>query len=141
MSDIEGRGGEGNITGLNGLLLGVAQRRGMEAICVMGEIPIYLQGFPILYPKASKAVLEVLTAVLGVSIDMGDITEFAQRSEKEIDRLYNELPPDVKEQLDKLKHISHIRSPEKSIITEEDKKKILEDVDKFFGKSIKEDEN
>lgn len=141
MSDIEGRGGEGNITGLNGLLLGVAQRRGMEAICLMGEIPIYLQGFPILYPKASKAVLEVLAAALGVSIDMGDITEFAQRSEKEIDRLYNELPPDVKEQLDKLKHISHIRSPEKSIITEEDKKKILEDVDKFFGKSIKEDEN
>ncbi|MDO8491977.1 MAG: PAC2 family protein, partial [Dehalococcoidia bacterium] len=52
MSDIEGRGGQGNITGLNGLLLGVARKRGMEAVCVMGEVPIYLQGFPLPYPKA-----------------------------------------------------------------------------------------
>jgi hypothetical protein len=141
MSDIEGRGGEGNITGLNGLLLGVARRRGMEAICIMGEIPIYLQGFPIMYPKASKAVLEVLTAALGVSIDMSDITEFAERSVNEIDRLYNELPPEAKEQLDRLKHISNARQSEKGTITEEDKKKILEDVDKFFRKSTKEDEN
>ena len=52
MSDIEGEGGQGNITGLNGLLLGVARKRGLEAICVMGEIPIYLQGFALPYPKA-----------------------------------------------------------------------------------------
>ncbi|MCJ7656108.1 MAG: PAC2 family protein, partial [Dehalococcoidia bacterium] len=47
MSDIEGRGGQGSITGLNGLLLGVAKRRGLEAICMMGEIPIYIHNFPI----------------------------------------------------------------------------------------------
>lgn len=141
MSDIEGRGGEGNITGLNGLLLGVARKRDIEAICVMGEIPVYLQGFPILYPKASKSVLEVLTTALGVNIDMGDITEFAERSEKEIDRLYNELPPDAKEQLDKLKHISHERHPNAKAITEEDKKKILDEVDKFFRKGTKEGGN
>jgi proteasome assembly chaperone (PAC2) family protein len=64
MSDIEERGGQGNITGLNGLLLGVAKKRGFEAICVMGEIPIYLQGFPFPYPKASKSVLEVLNTYL-----------------------------------------------------------------------------
>lgn len=141
MSEVEGRGGEGNITGLNGLLLGVARKRGIEAICVMGEIPIYLQGFPILYPKASKAVLEVLTAALGVNIDMRDITDFAERSEKEIDRLYHELPLEAKEHLDKLKHISHDKPSDTGKITDEDKKKILDDVDKFFKKSTKEDEN
>jgi proteasome assembly chaperone (PAC2) family protein len=141
MSDIEGRGGEGNITGLNGLLLGVARKKGIEAICVMGEIPVYLQGFPILYPKASKAVLEVLTAALGINIDMGNITEFAERSEKEIDRLYRELPPEAKEQLDKLKDISHIRQSEARKITEEDKRKILDEVDKFFKKNSKDGEN
>ena len=141
MSDIEGRGGEGNITGLNGLLLGVARKRDIEAICVMGEIPIYLQGFPILYPKASKSVLEVLTTALGVNIDMSDITEFAERGEKEIDRLYNELPPDAKEHLDKLKHISHERPSNAKTITEEDKKKILDEVDKFFRKGTKEGGN
>ncbi len=141
MSDIEGRSGEGNITGLNGLLLGVARKRGIEAICVMGEIPIYLQGFPILYPKASKSVLEVLTAALGVSVDLKDITEFAQRNEQEIDRLYNELPPEAKEQLDKLKHISPARPANARTITEDDKRKILDDVDKFFKKSTKEGGN
>jgi proteasome assembly chaperone (PAC2) family protein len=141
MSDMESRGGEGNITGLNGLLLGVARKRNIEAICVMGEIPIYLQGFPMLYPKASKAVLEVLTQALGVSIDMSDIAGLAERSEKEIDRLYNELPSEAKEQLDKLKHVSHTRLSETGTITEEDKKKILDEVDKFFKKSTKEDEN
>lgn len=141
MSDIEGRAGEGNITGLNGLMLGVARKRGIEAICVMGEIPIYLQGFPILYPKASKSVLEVLTTALGVSITMKDITEFAERSEKEIDRLYHELPPEAKEQLDKLKHISTAKPPHAETITEEDKNKILDDVDKFFRKGTKEGGN
>jgi proteasome assembly chaperone (PAC2) family protein len=141
MSDIEGRGGEGNITGLNGLLLGVAQKRGIEAICLMGEIPVYLQGFPLLYPKASKSVLEVLTKMLKVNIDMRDITDFAERSEKEIDRIYNELPSDAREQLDKLKKITHVELSDNIVITEDDKKKILEDVDKFFRKGTEEDEN
>ncbi len=141
MSDIEGRGGEGNITGLNGLLLGAALKRNIEAVCVMGEIPVYLQGFPLLYPKASKSVLEVLSTALDVNIDMGDISEFAQRSEQEIDKLYNELPTDAQEQLDKLKHINHTRPSSTRAITEEDKKKILEDIDKFFKRSSKEDGN
>jgi proteasome assembly chaperone (PAC2) family protein len=141
MSDIEGRSGDGNITGLNGLLLGVAKKRGIEAICLMGEMPVYLQSFPLLYPKASKAVLEVLAKALGVNINLADITEFAERSEREIDRLYNELPPDAREQLDKLKRISHAESSSASAITEDDKTRILEDVDRFFKKGLREDEN
>jgi proteasome assembly chaperone (PAC2) family protein len=141
MSDIEGRAGQGNISGLNGLLVGVAKKRGLEAICVMGEIPVYLQGFPLIYPKASKAVLELLTAALQVTIDMQKITELAVRSEMEIDRLYEKLPPDAKAQLDRLKEVSYEKKTEAGMITEDDKKKILEDIDKFFQKGTKEDEN
>jgi hypothetical protein len=40
MSEIGGRGeGEGTITGLNGLLIALAKKRGLESICLMGEIP------------------------------------------------------------------------------------------------------
>ena len=46
MDDIVGRQGTGAISGLNGLLLGVAKKRGIEAICLMGEIPYYLQNSP-----------------------------------------------------------------------------------------------
>jgi proteasome assembly chaperone (PAC2) family protein len=139
MSDIEGRGGQGNITGLNGLLLGVAKKRGLEAICVMGEIPVYLQGFPLPYPKASKSVLEVLTAALGIEIEIGEIASLVERSEQEIERLYEKFPPEIKEQLDKLKYVAYAKPTEPGPITEEDKKRILEDIDKFFKKEPKED--
>ena len=134
MSDIEGRGGQGNITGLNGLLLGVAKERGLEAICVMGEIPIYLQGFPLPYPKASKSVLEVLIAALGIRIEMEGIAALVEHSEREIERLYEMFPSEIKEQLDKLRYVTHVKPAEPGPITEDDKKKILEDIDKFFKK-------
>jgi proteasome assembly chaperone (PAC2) family protein len=96
MSDIEGRGGDGNIAGLNGLLLGIARRRGIDAVCIMGEIPIYLQGFPIPYPKGSKSVLEVLAAALDIWIDMEAIDVLARQSESELTRLYEKLPDEIK---------------------------------------------
>lgn len=132
MSDIEGRGGEGNITGLNGLLLGIARRRGLEAVCIMGEIPVYLQGFPFPYPKGSKSVLEVLAAALGMWIDLDIINQLAEQSESELSSLYEKLPREIKDQLDRLKKAT-IAAPESSeAITDEDKKKILDDIDKFF---------
>jgi len=139
MSDIEGRGGQGSITGLNGLLLGVAKKRGLEGICVMGEIPVYLQGLPLPYPKASKSVLEVLSAALGLNIPMEGIAAFAERSEEEIETLYKGFPEQIREQLDKLKHVPYAKPTKPGPITEEDKKKILEDIDKFFNKEPKED--
>jgi proteasome assembly chaperone (PAC2) family protein len=139
MSEIEGRGGQGNITGLNGLLLGVARKRGIEAICVMGEIPVYLQGFPFPYPKASKSVLEVLTAALGIEIRMDRIAAFIGQSDIQIEQLYEKFPPEIKEQLDKLRYVSYARPTEPAPITEEDKKRILEDIDRFFKKEPKED--
>ena len=92
MSEVEGRRGQGSITGLNGLLLGAARRRGLDAVCVMGEIPIYLQGFPFPYPKASKSVLEVLTSALGLRIGMEGISDIVEKSEREIDKLYKLFP-------------------------------------------------
>jgi len=139
MSEIEGRGGQGSITGLNGLLLGVAKKRGLEAICIMGEIPMYLQGFPIPYPKASKSVLEVLTASLGIRIEMEGIDKLVEHSEKEIEKLYERFPSEIKEQLDKLIYVTYAKPTEPEPITEEDKKKILEDIDKFFKKEPKKD--
>jgi hypothetical protein len=134
MSGVEGREGQGVITGLNGLLLGVAKHRGIDAICLMGEIPVYLQGFPFPYPKGSKSVLEVLTAALGIWMDMETVNHLAEESEKELTDLYEKLPQEVKDQLDRLKQAT-VAAPESGeTITEEDKKRILEDVDRFFKK-------
>jgi uncharacterized protein len=132
MSDIEERGGYGNITGLNGLLLGIARTRGIDAVCLMGEIPVYLQGFPYPYPKASMSVIEVLCSALEVWLDMSKIHELAEQSEWELSELYQRLPPEIKKQLDILRQAAVITNENNQIITAEDKKKILEDIDKFF---------
>ncbi|MDP3879928.1 MAG: PAC2 family protein [Dehalococcoidales bacterium] len=56
-----------HISGLNGLLLGVAKERGIEGICLLGEVPMYATR--IHNPMAALAIVEVLTKILGVSLD------------------------------------------------------------------------
>ena len=78
---------------------------------------------------------------LGVEIDLSGIEEFAERSEREINRIYSELPPEAKEHLDKLKRVNHTYPAHSETITEDDKWKILDNVDKLFKKNAKDDEN
>jgi proteasome assembly chaperone (PAC2) family protein len=80
---------EGQISGMNGLLLGVAKHIGMEGFCLLGEIPFYTT--EIENPKASKAVLQVLTEVLDLKMDLRELEELAQETEKEIDHYLLEL--------------------------------------------------
>jgi proteasome assembly chaperone (PAC2) family protein len=141
MSDIDDRSGQGNIAGLNGLLLGVARKRGLDAICVMGEVPVYLQGLSLLYPKASLSVLETLKDALDLDIDLSEISSLAERSEDEIDMLYQKLPSEVRIPLDKLKDSALQSTKNNEKITEEDKQKILDDIDTFFKREKREDEN
>jgi len=132
MSDVEGRGGHGNITGLNGLLLGVAKKRGFEAICLMGEIPVYLQGLPLSYPKASKSVLEVLCRSLGIQVPLDKLDELDQNVQQRIEEFYQQIPLEIRGQLDRLKHVTYAQPAEPGPITEEEQKRIMEDVEKFF---------
>jgi proteasome assembly chaperone (PAC2) family protein len=132
MSDIEGMGGHGNITGLNGLLLGVARKRGLEAVCLMGEIPVYLQGLPLSYPRASKAVLEVIGRNLGIEIDLTKLDDLDQKLERRIEDFYQQIPLEMRGQLERLKHVSYDKPAEPGPITEQEQKRIMEDVDKFF---------
>lgn len=134
MSQIEGRGGEGSITGLNGLLLGVAKRRGFDAICLMGEIPVYLQGLPLSYPRASKSVLEVLTDSLNIEVDLHKLDELDQQVQRRIEEVYQQIPLEIRGQLDRLKHVDYARPAEAGPITEEEKKRIMDDVEGFFKK-------
>ncbi|UCG48266.1 MAG: PAC2 family protein [Phycisphaerales bacterium] len=135
MSDIEGAKSHGVITGLNGLLLGVAAKRGFEAVCLMGEIPYYLQAAPWPWPKGSKSVIEVLAAILGLKIDVSQLDALAARIEQTIetflDNLYRAeaIPPQVKEEIEKLRH-TEPAAP--GPITEEEQKRIMEHIDELF---------
>lgn len=139
MSDLEGRGGEGTITGLNGLLLGVARKRGLDGICLLGEIPVYISQFPTPYPEASKSILEVLSHSLGIRIDLSTIGRLAQEVGQRIEELYDLIPPEIREHIDRLKDVDYVRQEGPGAITEEDKKRIMQNIEEFFKKGSKED--
>jgi proteasome assembly chaperone (PAC2) family protein len=104
MSEIAGRReGEGMITGLNGLLLAVAKKRGLESMCLMGEIPDWLSGATFPYPKASRSVLEVFAEILGTEIDLNFLEKMEGQIEEIIEGFYAKFPPETKEEYDQRK--------------------------------------
>ena len=110
MSEIEGRKeGEGVITGLNGLLLAVAKKRGLESICLMGEIPDWLSGASFPYPRASRSVLEVFAEILGIGIDLSFLDKTEGQIEKIIESIYAKFPPEMKEEYDQRKFVAQTK--------------------------------
>ncbi len=80
---------DGQISGMNGLLLGIAKREGLKGFCLLGEIPLYT--IQIENPKASAAVLGVLSKVLGINIDSSGLLNQASTMEGEINKLLDYL--------------------------------------------------
>jgi uncharacterized protein len=73
------------IAGLNGLILGMAKERGMDGICLLGEVPAYAT--QIANPRASLAVLGILIKMLGITIDLTELGHLAARVDEEMDRI------------------------------------------------------
>ncbi|MCD6568328.1 MAG: PAC2 family protein [Dehalococcoidia bacterium] len=73
------------IAGLNGLVLGMARERGMEGVCLLGEVPSY--AVQIENPKASLAVLEVLVRMIGIEVDLTELASLVEKTSEEEDRI------------------------------------------------------
>ncbi len=71
---------EGRISGLNGLLLGLAGTRGMAAACFLATMPHYAIQTP--NPRASKAIVHVLERILNTTVDMAEIDSTIAESDK-----------------------------------------------------------
>ena len=72
------RRGNLQIAGLNGVLLGVAKKRDIEGICLLGEVPTYATQIP--NPMAALAIIEVLTKMLDVEIDISELAQLASEA-------------------------------------------------------------
>lgn len=70
---------EGQISGLNGLLLGFAGIRKIQAACLMATMPLYAQMMP--NPRASREIVRVFERLLGVRIDMAEIDDAVAQME------------------------------------------------------------
>jgi uncharacterized protein len=80
---------QGHISGLNGVLLGIAAEHGMRGGCLLGEMPHVFSQFP--FPKASLAVLEAFTVMAGVSIDFTELREQASNVQKGLEQFLHHL--------------------------------------------------
>lgn len=138
LGESEGRHGQGSISGLNGLLLGLAKSRGLDGIGLLGEIPVYISQFPTSYPRASKSILEVLASHLQTTLDLSNLDSLAGEIDETIEKIYEQIPPEIKRRIDQLKPVGLSQEGERGPITEEDKKKIIQDLDEFFKKGGKD---
>jgi proteasome assembly chaperone (PAC2) family protein len=132
MSQIEGKHEIGNITGLNGILPGLAKQMGFESMCLMGEIPDYLAGLPFPYPRASRSVLEILTRILELEIDYSNIDELIFETDEIVREIYHSLPLEAKEKIDQRKdNLAYFRGS----ITEEESIWLKEHLDDLLKKT------
>lgn len=77
----------GQVSGLNGLLLGIAKEMGLEGVCLLGEIPLF--AIQIENPKSSLAILQKMEKILKIQVDQGSLTDQVKFMEQEIEKLIN----------------------------------------------------
>jgi len=87
---------EGRISGLNGVLLGVAAEQGLHGCCLLGEMPHLFAQLP--FPKASLAVLNVFTKFAQIDLDMAELKEQADAMEEQLSGLLSKIEQAVAEQ-------------------------------------------
>lgn len=76
---------DGNIGGLNGVLLGVAAEIGLRGACLLGEMPHIFAQLP--FPKASLAVLDVFATIAHLELDLSELREQSIAVEQQLGEL------------------------------------------------------
>ncbi|WP_158633400.1 PAC2 family protein [Tautonia sociabilis] len=80
---------DGQISGLNGVLLGVAAEAGLPGACLLGEMPHIFAQLP--FPKAALAVLEVFSTIAAIPIDLDELAEQAADVERKLGQLLSQV--------------------------------------------------
>lgn len=94
------------IVGASGLLLALGKLRGMHGLCLLGESPGYL----VIDARSAKSVLEVLTKILGLEMDMSELEKRAQETEQFIKKVQDmEKKQRLQQQLKELGDFGYIR--------------------------------
>jgi len=91
---------QGIISGENGLIMGLAKKRDVEAVCLLGETRGYQTptGQYILDAKATKAVLKLLTSILNLKVDMEPLDKQAREMDDIIAKIA-EVERRIKEEM------------------------------------------
>ena len=88
---------DGNIGGLNGVLLGAAAEVGLRGSCLLGEMPHVFAQLP--YPKAAKVVLEAFARITGIAVDLAELSEQAEEMEQRLGELLTQMEQAIGQQI------------------------------------------
>lgn len=80
---------DGHISGLNGVLLGVAAEQGLRGTCLLGECPHIFAQWP--FPRAALAVLRAFTAMVNITVDFTELTEQADAVEEKLGEIMSQI--------------------------------------------------
>lgn len=116
----------GHISGLNGLVLGFAAERGIEAACLLATMPQYAVSLP--NPKASRAIIGVMQKMLGFKVDFREIDEQVRDMEEKMSIIE-----------DKVKDVFPLEKDEAEPTVAPGSKKVpgyvMERIEKLFGEA------
>jgi uncharacterized protein len=87
---------DGQISGLNGVLLGVAAENGLHGYSLLGEMPHLFAQLP--FPKASLAVLKAFTRFAKIEIDFTELEEQAKAMEEQLGQIVSQIEKAIAEQ-------------------------------------------
>ena len=82
---------EGHISGLNGLLLGFAGLRDIQAACLLATMPNYAFQMQMQNPKASREIVHVLRKLLRIDIDMREIDRAAHQIDESMAKIEDQM--------------------------------------------------
>lgn len=80
---------QGQISGMNGLFLGIAKKYNFKGFCLLSEIPLYT--IQIENPKASYIALQTLEKILNIQINLKPLNEQIRIVDDEINKLFDYL--------------------------------------------------
>jgi proteasome assembly chaperone (PAC2) family protein len=86
---------DGHISGLNGILLGVAADQQLHGACFLGEMPSLFHQFP--YPKASLQVLKLFAQSVGLAIDTQELEEQAATMDEQMGQWLRRLERSIQQ--------------------------------------------
>jgi predicted ATP-grasp superfamily ATP-dependent carboligase len=111
---------EGYISGLNGVLLGVAAESGLRGACLLGEMPHLFAQLP--HPRAALVVLETFAKIAGLKIDLNELREQADTMDGKLDELLSRIEQAMNEQETPSDEEAAIPEPEAQLDPEDERR-------------------
>jgi len=77
------------ISGMNGMIIGVAKQKGIDGACILAEIPFYMSN--ISNPRASMVIVEALKGVIKFNVEIHSLQEESKVIEREVNKIIDYL--------------------------------------------------